>query len=255
MPGFEPPAAEPCWVDLLTSDVERAIEFYGALFGWEPSEKSRNSAVVEMRLDGKPVTGLLHNDQVHQLADVWTTYLNVADIHAAVFSVQMHGGVVYLEPTVTEHDGTVAVVGDPSGVGVGLWQSIHPILTTATGRPGTRIWNELHTTSFAAATRFYRAALAWELYPISDTDQFRYQSFRQGADAKAGIFDISGQNDPEPGWRTYFAVANADATVELAVKLGAQIVRAASDSPFGRMAVIKDPTGAEFSIMQTLPRS
>ncbi len=251
MQEFETPAGEPCWVDLLTSDVEQAIEFYGALFGWKPAEGSRTAPVVEMRLEGKAVTGFLHNDRPQQLDDVWTTYLNVTDVHAAVYSVKLHGGTVYLEPTATEHEGIVAVVGDPSGIGVGLWQSLHPILTTATGRPGTRIWNELHTTAFPVVTRFYRDALGWELFPIADTDDFRYQSFRQGAEAKAGIFDISGQEHPDPGWRTYFAVANADATVELAEKLGAQVLRPATDSPFGRMAVLKDPTGAEFSIMQT----
>ena len=254
MSEYEPPAAEPCWVDLMTSDRRAAVEFYGSLFGWEAALESQHlPAVLDIELNGHLITGFLENDHQPKFPDVWTTYLNVADIHAATFAVKMHGGTIYLEPTIVEGQGIVAVVGDPTGVGVGLWQAVHPKLTVATGRPGTRIWNELHTTAFDKVTRFYRDALGWKLSSYAGGNGFRYQSYLQGSNARAGIYDISMQQDPVPGWRTYFAVANTDESQALAEELGATVKRPAQDSPFGRMAVLEDLTGAEFSIIQTQP--
>ncbi|MFJ2618564.1 VOC family protein [Glutamicibacter sp. NPDC087344] len=249
------PGAEPCRVDLLTGDIGRSIEFYGELFGWTTRGVQPDDAdPLEMYLGDELVAGFLRNDPQSAYGDTWITYLNVTDAHAASYSAEMYGGYVFLPPVDIEGEGTIAMIGDPTGVGVGLWQSsITRALTTASGRHGTRVWNELHTTGFEKVTHFYRDALEWDLLNLSDTDEFRYQSYGQGRDAKSGIYDISGLPDPHPGWRTYFAVTDTDQTLALAEKLGAKVVQGAQDLRFGRMAVLTDPTGAQFSIIQTIP--
>lgn len=249
------PGAEPCRVDLLTGDMKRSVDFYGRLFGWTTrGGDSGAEDSLDMYLWDELVAGFLDNDPDSGCSDAWVTYLNVADAHAASYSAGMYGGCVFLQPLEIQGQGTIAMIGDPTGIGVGLWQSATVReLTKASGRHGTRVWNELHTTKFEKVTHFYRDALEWELLSLSDTDEFRYQSYGQGPDAKAGIYDISGQPDPKPGWRTYFAVTDTDKALALAKKLGAKVLQQAKDSPFGRMAVLADPTGAEFSIIQTVP--
>jgi predicted enzyme related to lactoylglutathione lyase len=47
----------------------------------------------------------------------------------------------------------------------------------------------------------------------------------------------------------YIGVADTDATVAKATSLGATVVQPADDTPYGRLAVIADPTGAQVSLM------
>jgi predicted enzyme related to lactoylglutathione lyase len=48
----------------------------------------------------------------------------------------------------------------------------------------------------------------------------------------------------------YFAVANTDDTVKKAEQLGGKVMAPAMDIPQGRMAVLSDPDGAAFAIIQ-----
>jgi predicted enzyme related to lactoylglutathione lyase len=54
--------------------------------------------------------------------------------------------------------------------------------------------------------------------------------------------------DAQPHWSVYLGVADVDATLERAVELGASIVAAAEDTPYGRLATVADPTGAVFKL-------
>ncbi|UXN32810.1 VOC family protein [Glutamicibacter sp. M10] len=250
MPVVRGPRAEPCWVDLLTSDIDGAIEFYSELFGWKIHDdpQTRSDGYLPVTLDDQPVTGLVLNDQDSAAPDAWTTYLNVADIHAAVFAAHLHGGQRYLKPVAMPGQGTVALIGDPAGIGVGLWQSFDPTNYPARKIHGHRIWNELHTKHFETACRFYREALGWDLNQVVDSPDFSYYTLGQGADAAAGLYDISGQDSTE-GWRTYFAVDDADQVAQLCTSLGGQVVNAPHDSYFGRTAMLSDRGGAEFAVI------
>jgi uncharacterized protein len=53
----------------------------------------------------------------------------------------------------------------------------------------------------------------------------------------------------------YFAVTGADATVAKAAELGGSVLAEPFDTPVGRMAVISDPQGATFSILQPAEQS
>lgn len=94
---MEVPGAEPCWTDLMTTDLNVAAQFYSNLFGWEINlnEEDIAEGYVDVFLDGKLVTGFVLNDPAVACTDVWSTYLNVADIQAASYSVKMHGGSIY----------------------------------------------------------------------------------------------------------------------------------------------------------------
>lgn len=237
-------------MDLLASDVDAAIEFYSRLFGWEflDDPHARSQGYIPALLDGEPVSGVVANDPDSDAPDAWTTYLNVADIHAAMFATKLHGGKGYLKPVAIDGQGTVALIGDPSGAGVGLWQAFAPATYPVKRSHGRRVWNELHTKHFELAARFYREALGWELSPVADSPEFRYYTLGQGADAVAGLYDIAGQDTAE-GWRSYFAVDDADLAAALTEDLGGRILGAPHDSYFGRTAMLADRGGAEFAVI------
>jgi hypothetical protein len=50
--------------------------------------------------------------------------------------------------------------------------------------------------------------------------------------------------DVPPHWSVYIAVADVDATLARAKDLGGQVVMAAEDTPYGRLASVSDTTGA-----------
>ncbi|MGQ3383517.1 VOC family protein [Glutamicibacter sp. TV12E] len=248
MPGAREPRAEPCWADLLTSDLDGAIEFYSRLFGWQYDAQYRSDGYLVALLDCEPVSGLVANDPEFQAPDAWTTYLNVADIHSAMFATKLHGGKSYLKPVAMPGQGTVALIGDPAGAGVGLWQAFAAASFPVNRSHGHRVWNELHTKHFEVAARFYREALGWDLNPVSDSPEFRYYTLGQGSDAAAGLYDIAGQDSTE-GWRSYFAVDDADRAAALAEEMGGRVLSAPQDSFFGRTAMLADRGGAEFAVI------
>ncbi|KUM31275.1 hypothetical protein AQ436_17405 [Arthrobacter sp. EpRS66] len=248
MPVVRAPRAEPCWVELLSGDLDGANEFYSRLFGWQYAAHDGTDGYQLAMLDGEPVAGLVANDPELKAPDAWTTYLNVADIHSAMFATKLHGGQRYLKPVAMPGQGTMALIGDPAGAGVGLWQAFAAASYPVDRSHGHRVWNELHTKHFDAAARFYREALGWDLNPVSDSDEFRYYTLGQGSDAAAGLYDIAGQDSTE-GWRSYFAVDDADRAAALAEEMGGCVISAPHDSFFGRTAMLADRGGAEFAVI------
>jgi len=120
--------------------------------------------------------------------------------------------------------------------------------------PGSFCWIELHTTHQNAAKSFYSSLFGWEAHdnPMGPNDY--YTEFKlQGREAAAGCTlrpEHRAQGVP-PHWAIYIAVENADATVSKAQQLGGKILAPAFDvMDFGRMAIIEDPTGANFCIWQ-----
>ena len=49
-------------------------------------------------------------------------------------------------------------------------------------------------------------------------------------------------------WSIYWDVDDVDVTVALARKLGGSLVDGPMDTPYGRMATVTDPTGAQFKL-------
>src|SRR4051794_29516826 len=129
--GFAP--ATPCWVELASTDPARAQDFYAALFGWEP-------AGDRFRLDGRAVAGLtrVHTGQPAG----WLTYLAAPDLDEAVRRVVAAGGYCLREPG-DGHGGRAAVVADPAGAALGLWQAGGFSGVQTGGEPNAMTWPEL----------------------------------------------------------------------------------------------------------------
>jgi predicted enzyme related to lactoylglutathione lyase len=84
---------------------------------------------------------------------------------------------------------------------------------------------------------------------MSDTDEFRYTTLGEGDGQLAGIMDDTPYPGDESGyWAVYFAVPDADAAIARIEGLGGRVVRPAEDTPYGRLATVADPTGAQFRI-------
>ena len=243
----------PCWIDLYSSDTDKATAFYGQLFGWkaEPAQ-AEFGGYFTFTKDGKHVAGCMKNDGDLGLPDAWGVHLMTDDADKAAQETASHGGTVEMGPMVVGENGSSAMIKDPGGAIVGAWQPNQNKGFEVTREPGTPAWFELHTRDYDKSVDFYRDVFSWDAHVVSDADDFRYTTLGEGETALAGIMDDSPypeDKDP-PHWAVYFAVADADATVKQAKELGGKIVSAPEDTPYGRLARLIDPTGSAFRIIQ-----
>jgi hypothetical protein len=120
--------------------------------------------------------------------------------------------------------------------------------------PGAPSWFELFTSDHAAAVAFYGSVFRWETKVEGDTDEFRYTTMRNpdGEGELAGIMDASSflPEGATSRWSIYWHVDDADATVAKITALGGTVVADAQDTPYGRLATVADPAGAEFKLRQ-----
>lgn len=253
-----PPAGSPCWTDLWTSDVETSRRFYAELLRWEPLPPSpEHGGYFMWARDGAPVAGGMGPMGDQRPDDRWKVYLATDDATKTVEAASAAGAQVHLAPVPVDDLGTQAVLADPTGAVVGLWQPGTFPGFTVLNEHGAPSWFELQTRDHAGALDFYRAAFAWDVQVEGDTDEFRYATMRdpEGDGVLAGVVDASAflpAGDP-PLWMVYWEVDDAAAAVARAAELGATVLMGAQDTPYGQLAQLVDPVGARFSL-RTSPR-
>jgi len=117
---------------------------------------------------------------------------------------------------------------------------------------GRFVWHELMTTDPAAAAEFYREVAGWDSQPWSNDAS--YTLLTTAAGPMAGVMtipdDAKAMGAP-PSWLVYMGTPDADETVRHAESLGGRVLRAPADVPgVGRFAVVADPQGAVFAVLQ-----
>ena len=123
-----------------------------------------------------------------------------------------------------------------------------------THAPGTFCWIELGTTDQNAAKQFYGSLFGWAAndFPMGPSELYTIFQL-DGRDAAAGFTlnaEMRSRGVP-PHWMLYVATASADESADKAAKAGGTVIAPPFDvMDFGRMAVLKDPTGAVFSVWQ-----
>ncbi len=119
---------------------------------------------------------------------------------------------------------------------------------------GKPCWYELGTSDPSGAQAFYSEILGWE-FEDCGLEGFAYQLARAAGpegDLVAGMMSNKGQaGDPPPNWLIYFVADDCDGLCAGIVKAGGQILNGPADIPgTGRFAVVRDPQGAVFGLLQ-----
>jgi predicted enzyme related to lactoylglutathione lyase len=247
------PNGSPCWADLWTSDVEGSRKFYADVFGWEAQEPSPEFGGYFMfTRNGVPIAGAM-GDMGHMVANnSWKIYLNSDDIAKTLEAAEAEGAQV-VGPVMPVADlGTQAVLIDPTGAHFGIWQPGTFPGFTVLNEHGAPSWFELHTRDFAGALAFYSSVLRWDTNTVGDSDEFRYATMRDpGSEGElAGIMDAAAflPEGVPAHWSIYWEVDDIDDTVAKVKVLGGSVVMDATDTPYGRMATVTDPAGAQFKL-------
>lgn len=120
-------------------------------------------------------------------------------------------------------------------------------------KPGEICWRELRTKDLPAAVEFYSKLFGWTLEQ-SKVTPMAYKEIVTGGTAAGGMMPIDETWGPEPPpshWASYIAVENADETAEKIMANGGSVKVPPFDAPgVGRMAMVADPSGADFAIIQ-----
>jgi predicted enzyme related to lactoylglutathione lyase len=231
-----PALGSPCWLEIATPDTDATARFYGCLFSWEFDDDTAT-------LFGEPVAGLR---RAAEPALGWTPYLATPDIDATARLASRYGG------RLAEHGGDTAILLDPTGTAVGLCRS-EDIHFTA-GVPGSLVWAELVTWRATLADRFFGAVFGYGQKQFGDGRRFDHMVWYAGEDSVlARVRMALGTPEDVPArWIAHFAVdpdVGFDATVHLARRLGARLRFKPYRSALGRVAVLADPLGTRFALI------
>jgi predicted enzyme related to lactoylglutathione lyase len=248
----------PCWVDLFTSDPARSQAFYAAVLGWEFADQGEELGGYTLATSGgERVAGLMRNSGDSGSPDAWSTYLATASAEQTVARAVEAGATVLAPPMPLGSLGSTAVLVDPAGAVVGLWEAGgHPGFTRH-DEPGSVVWVETHSKSFGASRDFYARVFGWSYDVMGDADDFRYLTAKVAEERVAGLMDSARflPDDVPSHWAVYFTVADVDAAADVAREHGGTVLMAPEDTPFGRIADLLDPTGAPFKLHSSTLRN
>lgn len=241
------PEGTPCFAELTAPDLDVAEAFYGPLFDWTfdrgPAEMNHYT------------TALLHGHRAAAFNPPmpgapqpagWLTHLSTADATASAARAASAGAQVIRAPMPVMEFGTLAVVADPFGAVFALWQANTDIGAQIVDEPGAMYWNEHMSPHLAAAQDFYRTLFGYH-YDDMSAPGFEYATFDLGHGEIGGM----GGGSEIARWVVTFAVADTDASVAEAVRLGGTVHHEPEDSPYGRIAGITGPFGERFYLMST----
>jgi uncharacterized protein len=186
-----------------------------------------------------------------KVTPAWLPYVSVASAAATVKKAKAAGGKIIVKPMKVP-EGTLAVIQDPAGAAIGLWQAGSHIGATISDTPGTVCWQDLNTPNPGAAAKFYAKVFGWK-WAAKDFGGNEYSTFMLGKQAECGMWPAPLKKIP-PGWVTHWQVADCAKTVAKVKRLGGRVVKATTEIPgVCRFAVLKDPTGAVFGILEPEP--
>jgi predicted enzyme related to lactoylglutathione lyase len=242
------------WAELSTTDADGAKSFYSELFGWEPDDQPVGDGMTYtmLRLGGREVGALYSMPEAErgQMPAHWNSYVTVADANATAQRAEELGGAVIVPAFDVMDAGRMAVLQDPTGAVLSVWQPGQSIGATVVNDVGAVVWNELGTTDPEAARRFYGELFGWTFDAGASAD---YSMIRNGERMNGGV---RAQTDEErstgipPNWLVYFTVTSVDDAVARAEEAGARALVPPMDIAIGRFAVLADPQGAVFAVFE-----
>jgi predicted enzyme related to lactoylglutathione lyase len=243
------------FVELVTPDLAAAKKFYGELFGWTFRDiRAGGTAYAEAYLDGHQVAGLVQKDapgQTHR-PPAWLTFIATRDVDAAKKTALQKGAKMLFGPHNIPNRGREAVFADPQG-------AIFAVLASSSGdppdvlaEPGEWIWSSLITSNPDADAAFYQSLFEYEVFDLPAAEGARHLMLASDNYARASANTLpANKPDTHPHWLNYVRVENMDRAAAKLVELGGRIlVEPRVDRHGGKIAVVVDPLGASFGLLE-----
>ena len=245
-----------CWPELATTQLEPAKAFYAALLGWDCFDvPTAMGTYTIFRTQGQDCAAAyqMAAEQLERGVPVqWRNYVKVASADESAERAKALGGTVQMGPFDVEGVGRMASLKDPAGVSFAIWQDGVHKGTAIQGVPGVHCWTERMTRDPKAMKAFFTGLFGWTAKDKDDFG-FTYTELYLGETPVGGMMPMAGpewEGVPEH-FMQYFLVEDCDASAARAVELGGKVCVPGSDIPtVGRFAILDDPLGATFAILQ-----
>ncbi|CAN5627249.1 hypothetical protein BH11ACT6_BH11ACT6_47390 [soil metagenome] len=151
------------WMDVISNDIERSLGCYANLFGWT-SERVLLEAGGEYRVVRAGDVIVAGAEQVaaeRDLEATWTLMIEADDARPLIDSAVAAGAVESSVLAPLADLGSLAMLRDPWGATLGVWQP-GPFRPSATPlRSGSLVGGVLQTPNPRAAVDFYSRILGW----------------------------------------------------------------------------------------------
>jgi uncharacterized protein len=245
------------WHELLTSDPEAGAGFYSKVLGWNAQPWAGDAGYTMLASASGPVGGarVVGKDPLASTAGPnWLSYVGVPDLALALATVEGNGGRV-LHPTTSIPDGgRYAVIADPQGGVIGLYEPAGD-MAGSSGAPaaGPVGWHELTAEDTEAALEFYKALFGWEVVgevPMGG-DVGTYYLFGSGTTQLGGVYNRPKHLPPTwPRWLVYLNVPSVTAAVAAVEAAGGQLLNGPREVPGGSwVAQVVDSHGVPMALV------
>lgn len=262
---FWPPIVDPptgqhhpgrwVWGDLVTSDVAKAADFYGKVFGWTFETYGGDDDLDTYTLvlaDGLPIGGMVFDERAIKDARPsarWVPFASVPDVAAAAAAVTQRGGTVVLAPVMLGERGMTAVFKDHEGALFGAVHSRNGDPADYAPDPNEWLWLDLWSDDVARTADFYAAVVGYTTVPI-DGEVLRHGvHLVSGGFARAGIMEKRAER-ATPTWLPYVLVTDVASAVASARAAGGKILLEPVELKRAKVAIVADPTGAPVGLAE-----
>jgi predicted enzyme related to lactoylglutathione lyase len=249
------PQGDFMWYELLTDDVDAAVNFYGPILGWKVTKAEGTEHDYHIiHADDGDIGGMMvlpADAKAHGMRPTWLGYVTVDNVDAAAAKIVADGGKEHMPPTDVPGIIRFALVADPQGASFYVARGYMEGTSTAfaADKVGHCQWNELITSDQAAAWTFYGNQFGWakgDVMPMGDMGDYEFLT------QKGQTIGAFMRKDPDkpPRWRFYFGVADIDVAADTVNKGGGTIAHGPAEVPGGIFIIIgTDPQGAEFGLV------
>ncbi len=244
-----------CYVELGTVDQERAGAFYQDLLGWKRADQDlgRSGRYTRFTRDGEVVAAMyeLAPEQTGRgMSSQWFQYVAVESANATAARAVDLGGEILVGPLDVMEHGRMAILRSADSSLFCIWEPHANLGVELKDADGAMCWNELITRDLETSRVFYGDLLGWDARD-TDTAGRPYTVCYLNDHATAGMLALpDDMPDVANHWLVYFAVANGDVVAARTAALGGTVLVEPTDLPtVGRFAVLQDPCGGVFGIV------
>lgn len=239
------------WYELMTTDVDAGVDFYGKVVGWGNSTWEGPTHYKLLMLGQAPIAGAMElpGDAVEAGAPShWLGYVHTDDLDATVARAGELGAHTLAQVDVPQV-GRMAVLADPQGAVIAAFQPENEPPAECDPAVGTVGWNELFTDDYRSGFDFYAELFGWEVMDDMDMGEHGiYRIYGRNGRQLGGMMNRPEQM-PASAWLYYITVADIDAAAEAIGEHGGNVINGPMEVPGGgRVLQAMDPQGAMFAL-------
>jgi predicted enzyme related to lactoylglutathione lyase len=243
------------FVELVTPDLTAAKKFYAGLFGWTFRDiQDGGTKYAEAFLDGRPVAGLIHKNvpEGEHRQPAWLSFFAVGDVDAAKRVALQNAAKVLFEPHSIPDRGRQAVFADPQGAVFAVLASSSGDPPDVLAAPGEWIWVSLITSDPDTDAAFYQTLFDYEVFELPASEGAQHLLLASDNYARASVNTLpANRPNAHPHWLNYVRVEDTVKMTAKVVALGGRVlVEPRIDRHGGKVAVVADPFGTPFGLLE-----